>query len=918
LIYKDAIKKLSIADPETGLLVKNGLKAKKKSFLTGDDTERLVEKTIWGLSVETSFGKAIAQGWVDLAAVAESEKIRQYCKIVGDAGEKGPTIGKIMATHLVPILIHGDKGLLGNFMKTIGIILQKGEYILPPTLETLSSIIGPKKNQTANAYLDLLHAAFSLDLSYNQCRHFAQLLSKSVISFSPLKRTFQIRQAEKIIKTDILLVEPFLYGMEKGLYLLLEDALENFVSQGLIKFGGKSRLGKSFLSLDSKLGIDYFHDLQQTIPFSQVQKQLNRYLHARTGRSISVQPISNLPKGIYKTENKKPLVISNGKYIYLPDEIGIFPEKKENLKLYKTLTRLESGHYELNTYNFDIEKVFDNCRMAYPITGEDKNISDMERFFSLFTLPELASDLFTIFEHGRIRIYFKKYYPGIIRSVYPLLEKEAENILREEKTSETLLSLYMRIAIGITHTRTKENKSKYYDKLTNIFRKKTKKHNYVETRAELVLETYNEIEDLIKKETDFSKDGDQYLPLKTPFGRRLHPEPVFQTFREYDHRAENIKAGIEKKGFKIYKSDIRQLLREQNGNVSPDDIKKIILDTRRKYNPNNIEQKDILKGLSDLDMTSIPDIKDTMVTPENTVEGLDFRYREWDCNIEDYLQDHTRVVERKITGSKNDYYSSVLENHKGLVRRIRYSFELLKPEDLAILRRWRDGDEFDYRALLDFALDKKAGITPSDRLYIKRLKKNRDVSVILLVDLSRSTSNIVSGSETKTILDVEKEAIVLLCEALQVVGDSFLIAGFSGNGRMGVDYFIIKEFTENMNDEVKQRISGMAPQRRTRMGAAIRHSTNRMEKSSSKVRLMILLGDGFPNDTGYKNDYAIEDTRRAISEARSKNIFVHGITVNLTGGSKLDDLYGNIHHNLISDVRDLPDKLLKIYGSLTR
>ncbi|MBT3310410.1 MAG: hypothetical protein HN737_11470 [Desulfobacterales bacterium] len=102
------------------------------------------------------------------------------------------------------------------------------------------------------------------------------------------------------------------------------------------------------------------------------------------------------------------------------------------------------------------------------------------------------------------------------------------------------------------------------------------------------------------------------------------------------------------------------------------------------------------------------------------------------------------------------------------------------------------------------------------------------------------------------------------------------------------------------------------------MGAAICHSTSRMENVSSKVRLMILLGDGFANDTGYKNDYAIEDTRRAISEARSKNIFVHGITVNIPGDPKLDDLYGNIHHNLISDIRELPDKLLNIYGSLTR
>jgi len=917
-MYKDPIETLFIADPETGMFVKDGLEAKKISVQHHEYTSIIVEKTIWGLSVEVSFGKAIAKGWIDLAGVADSRKIQQYCKIVGDMGEKGPTIGKIMATHLVPVLIHGDNIFLEHFMEIVGVILQKGEYILPPTLETLSLIIGPKKTETGTAYLELLYTAFSLELSYNQCRHFAQLLSRSVISFSPLKRRFQIRQTERVIKTDILLVEPFLYGMGKGLYLLSEDALESFVSQGLKKFRQKNKLGKNFLSLDSKLGIDFFHDLQQTIPFFQVKRQLNRYLHARTGRPISVQPMSNLPGVNYNTDNIAPSVFSNGRYIFLPDEIGIFPLKHDNLKLYKSLTRLESGHYELNTYDFDIEKVFDNYNMPHPQTSEGQNVSDLEKFFSFFTLPELASDLFTIFEHGRIRIYFKKYYPGIIRSVYPVLVQEAERILKEEKSSRFLLSLYINIALGIPDTKCKQEKSNHFDKPTDIILKKIKTHNSVETCAELVLETYSEVETLLKKEAGFTKPEGHYIPLKTPFGRRLHPELVFQSFREHENTAENIKAGIEKKGYKIYKSDIRQLLHDQNGVVCADDIKKIILDTNGKSNPNKIQKHDILKGLSKLDLTDIPDLKDPVISPENTIQDIDFRYREWDCNIEDYLQDHTRVVERRIEGNKKDYYYSVLEHYKGLVRRIRYSFELLKPEDLAILRRWREGDEFDYRALIDFSLDKKAGISPSDRLYIKRLKKNRDVSVILLVDLSRSTSNVVTGSESKTVLDVEKEAIILLCEALQVVGDSFLIAGFSGNGPMGVDYFIVKEFNEKMNDEVKQRISGMTPQRRTRMGAAIRHSTRRMEDVSSKVRLMILLGDGFPNDTGYKNEYAIEDTRMAISEARSKNIFVHGITVNIPGDPKLDDLYGNIHHNLIADIRELPDKLLNIYGSLTR
>jgi nitric oxide reductase activation protein len=110
----------------------------------------------------------------------------------------------------------------------------------------------------------------------------------------------------------------------------------------------------------------------------------------------------------------------------------------------------------------------------------------------------------------------------------------------------------------------------------------------------------------------------------------------------------------------------------------------------------------------------------------------------------------------------------------------------------------------------------------------------------------------------------------------------------------------------------------MKPLRNTRLGAAIRHAVFKLDKVPSKVRLLLILGDGFPNDTGYKNKYAMEDTRRALREARSKNIYAHSILVNIAGDSRLDSLYGKIHHTVISDVCDLPDKLLRIYRDLTR
>ena len=283
----------------------------------------------------------------------------------------------------------------------------------------------------------------------------------------------------------------------------------------------------------------------------------------------------------------------------------------------------------------------------------------------------------------------------------------------------------------------------------------------------------------------------------------------------------------------------------------------------------------------------------------------------------DYLPDRVRVLERETIGSDPGFYRQTLDHFRGLVRRIRYAFELLRPEEMTILRQWPEGDAFDYRALLDYALDRKAGLIPSDRLFIKRMKRVRDVATLLLVDQSRSTANTVDDRDTM-VLDVEKQAIVLLCEALQVVGDRFAIAGFSGTGPLGVDYYRIKDLDAPFDDAVKGRISAMAPQRSTRMGAAIRHATALLSPVQARVRLIIILGDGFPNDLAYKGPYAVEDTRRAVMEARAAAIHVKAITVTAVDNGQLDRLYGSNHHTRIGNIRDLPDKLVRVYSMLTR
>ncbi len=930
----DSLELLALADPNIAKRVRAVLEQKEHA-VSGQPIKMLVEEALWGLSLEISFGRTLAFSFANLIGRASPKKIERYRNLVRKFGSEGPTLGRIMAEHLVPVLKYGDARFLKRFLHTLEIMQAKGTYTLQDPLKALSELLNQKDIESASVYIDLLGDAFAGDMSYVQSQHFARILPKAVLAFSPSKRVWQMEQLRRIVTADFHLTDAFLDGLEKGLFLLSKDALDRFVSLALDKLTHNPKLAVKFLSLESKFSIDTYSDLQVTVPLSEVQNQLNGYLRARTGLSISVRPLSSLSRSSITDTGENVFVCSDGKFIYLPDEIGEFDQKSENIKLYKCLVRLEAGLYEFNTFDFDLEKAMKRCQGIGELTARDcgfdsigniksktqnrEDLSDMDCFFSAFPVPALAMDLFTIFEHGRTRVLLSRHYPGLIRQTMPMLRDNATRILKENQPVGFLFFMYLWVALGISVHENFEGTGRINRQAENImdlFDRKIMKDPSVEICAELVNETYPDIERRLQPHERSKNCEEFYESMPIPFGRRLRPDLFFSTFRNFEHIAAKLKVQLDNKGLKVYKSDIRRQLIAKNGAVSHEDIKSII-----RCDPNTgrsgLRQCETPVDLSWLDLAQL--LGNTVITPliNDGVVGPVFWYKEWDCNLNDYLSAHVRILDQFIPEFEGDFYTRTLKRHQGLVESIRYAFELLKPEGLKRLRQWVEGDEFDYRALLDFAMDRKAGKTPSDRLYIKHLKQTRDVAVLLLVDLSRSTSHEIYNSKT-TILDVEKEAIVLFCEALQVVGDAFAIAGFSSTGRLGVDYMRIKDFEENVDDRVKCRINAMAPQRNTRMGAAIRHAYRQLEKTASKVRLLIILSDGFPNDVDYKHHYAIEDTRKAIFEGHSKNIFTHAITVHFAGDPKLDDLYGNVHHNVISDVRELPDKLLRIYGSLTR
>jgi nitric oxide reductase NorD protein len=924
---RDPLAALRAADPDLFEAVKTSLENKTVSP-SEKDVAVLVEETLWALALERSFGRSVAGGYSNLVGEVRSIQLHRYRELVRSFGKQGPTLGRIMAEHLVPVITLGDRRFLTRFLQTLKIMLGKGTYTLKDPLSGLSELLNEKDVDAANAYIDLLSATFLQDMSYVQCQMFTRHIPRAVRSFAVSKRTWQIKQLHRVIQSDYHLFDHFLHGMERGLYLLSREALSDFVSLAVDKVRRSVGFASKFLSLESKIGLDAFADMQVAVPLSQIRHPLNRYLLARTSLPISIRSLSDLPDSLLKPGDGKTFVCSDGKFIYLADEINEFPTKHENATLFKCLTRLEAGHFEFGTFEFDLGKALQKYPSSTHIRDriikdgagfDHEDMSDIEQFFLTFPIPDLAGDLFTVFEHGRIRLLLGKRYPGLVRQTFPLLHREAFHMIDQKAPVDAVFLLYLNIGLGlvIEHSdRVTERISSVVSNIEKQFKTKMDDDDTVETCVELVSTSYPYINMLLNGSQHSQSAQKAYRPLRPPFGRRLRPDLYYMSHRKIEQTAAALTAQLTGRGYAVYKSDIRRKLIANKGMISHENIQSLLQKHPTENSPDRPEYVTSV-DLSWLDLSRFQDNGELMALLGDDDIGPVFWYKEWDCRLGDYLSSYVRVVDRSIPESSGNFYLRTLKQHRGLVRRIRYAFELLKPEGLMRLRQWVEGDEFDYRALLDFAIDKKAGKIPSDRLYIKHIKQTRDVAALLLVDLSRSTANTVYNSEA-SILHVEKQAIVLFCEALQVVGDVFAVAGFSSTGRLGVDYFRIKDFEENLDHAVKRRIDALSPQRNTRLGAAIRHAACRLAAVPSRVRLLIVLSDGFPNDMDYKHQYAIEDTKKSILEARSKSIFTHAITINFAADPKLDDLYGNIHHNVISDVRELPDKLLRIYGSLTR
>lgn len=294
-----------------------------------------------------------------------------------------------------------------------------------------------------------------------------------------------------------------------------------------------------------------------------------------------------------------------------------------------------------------------------------------------------------------------------------------------------------------------------------------------------------------------------------------------------------------------------------------------------------------------------------------------FHYQEWDYQIQLHRPDWVTVYERRQPRGHVEDIQAILDAYRPVAHRIKQIIDLLTPEGVQRMRNMEDGDEVDINAAIDAMVAIRMGEQPNTRITMRNVLNVRDLSVVILLDLSESTNEPMNGSE-KTVLQLTREAATLVATAIEGIGDPFALHGFSSDGRHDVQYYRFKDFNQHFDDEAKSRLAGMKGGLSTRMGGALRHAGQHLLKQQEKRKLVLLLTDGEPADIDERDPQHLRhDTKKAVEELYSTGVLTYCLTLDPNADDYVKRIFGANNYTIIDNVDKLPEQLPTLFASLT-
>ena len=758
------------------------------------------------------------------------------------------------------------------------------------------------------------------------------------------------------------------------------DQYEQWIETGLKKMQNESpKARRSYFALETRQSNDLLMRTRTGLQLETIQPILRMYIEALTGREIEIAPLSAMPEGSR---------IGDGKTIYLPASVAEFETDEMDFRLFKVLAAYGAGQIEFGTFDKDtiaLKAAFTDLSQLYSATAEqtdafslagyiediqkgERSLSDTEireeirrrqtslptnsdyrAVLAVFPEPRLARKIFTTMENARIDNCLRATYRGLRKDLDLMQETLRKNrpFIFDLPFHQVPFELLFQITLcgGAT-----DDARSFYGQIVSEI--ETVIEDFFHRRDAETQRSFKQDaqdrqdEDLRIRQLHFDFEEERNVEENFPVNLvpvtsssaspRLSGEnlpsvadSLFATSRIYSlfqnispensQEAESDNTE-EKSEFAYDDKDAREA-------VTEDPVK-------REQRPKETQDlRDLFNAWNSLDDEGEPDdITGSEAwtqheLPEQALEAGEeaFAYDEWDRELNDYRVGWSRVIEKRVKQGDRGFVELARSRYRGVISSIRHRFQLMKPENLTKINRELDGEDYDLNALVDFVIDRRADGRQSENIYTKRLRKQRDVAVSLLLDQSSSTARTITRNPLqpytypgRRIIEIEKEGLVLMSEALEAVGDIYSINGFTSEGRRNVKFYVVKDFDEKYSEAVEKRIGGISFQNNTRLGAAIRHAAAKLLRQESRTKLLIILTDGRPYDHDYGDArYAREDVREALTEAKTNGITPFCITIDRESEAELKDLYGDVGYTIIDDVLSLPERMPNIYRRLT-
>ncbi len=296
-----------------------------------------------------------------------------------------------------------------------------------------------------------------------------------------------------------------------------------------------------------------------------------------------------------------------------------------------------------------------------------------------------------------------------------------------------------------------------------------------------------------------------------------------------------------------------------------------------------------------------------------------YHYQEWDYQAQLYRPDWATVIERRQERGDPARMDAILTQHKPIASRIRHLIDVLQPQGIVRRRGYEEGEELDLNAAVRAMIDIRRGVMPDPRINIRIDRHIRDLSLVVLMDLSQSTNAKISeADDAPSILDLTREATGLLAWAIDAIGDKFAVHGFASDGRHDVQYYRFKDFNQPYDDQAKSRLAGMTGGLSTRMGAALRHAGWHLTQQSAQKRLMLLITDGEPADIDERDpQYLRHDAKKAVEDLRMQGIHCYCLTLDPQADRYVARIFGDNGYSIVDRVERLPERLPAVFAALT-